>query len=107
MERFSLSNINKQMRGDTLATIRNELMKILRDERIAMNWVVINVDVSFCGPKSHDVYVRLKIENYNQVIFFDDFPEVEENIKKLVKGASNFTLGSGTLSNLRVGFNIH
>lgn len=106
MKRFSISNINKQMRGDTLATIRNELTRLLIGQRLAVNWDVFDLDVSFCDSRSRDVYVRLKIENYNQVIFFDDFRDVEKDIKKLVKGATNFTLGSGTLTNPRVGFNI-
>ena len=107
MKRFSLSTIKRQMRSEVLATIKNGLIETLRDERIGMNWMVFDMDVSFCDSKSNSVYVRLKIENYNGVIFFDDFREVESNIKKLVKGATNFTLGSGTLTNPRVGFNIY
>ena len=106
MKRFNMSNINKQVRGDTLVTIRNELTKILVGQRLAVNWDVFNLDVSFCDSRSKDVYVRLKINNYNGIIFFDDFRDIEQDVKKLVKGATNFTLGSGTLTNPRVGFNI-
>lgn len=104
MKRFSISNTKKQMRREMLVSIKNELTEILFDRRFVVNWIVADMDVSFCNPKSHSVYVRLKIENLNRVIFFDDFRAIEKDIKKLVKGAWNFTLGSGTLTNPRVCF---
>ena len=104
MKRFSISGIEKQVRSEMLATIKNELSEILITQRLAINWFVTDVDVSFSHPAGHSVYVRLKIENLNQIIFFDDFPTIEKDIKKLIKGAWNFTLGSGTLTNPRVGF---
>jgi hypothetical protein len=87
-----------------LATIRNELIKLLVGQRLAVNWIIADMDVSFCNSWEHSVYVRLKINNLNQVIFFYDLRNIEKDIKKLVKGAWNFTLGSGTLTNPRVGF---
>lgn len=104
MTQFSMTSIETQSRKDMLASIKKKLSKVLVGNGLKAGWYVDSMKVSFSEPYSTTVYVRLTINNSCGIIFFDDLPKVEKAIKELIRGADNFTLGSGTLYKPRVGF---
>ncbi len=104
MTQFSMTDIKAQSRKDMLAAAKKKLSKLLIGNGLKAGWYVDSMKVSFSETYSTTVYVRLTINNSCGIIFFDDLPRVEKAIKELVKGATNFTLGSGTLFKPRVGF---
>lgn len=102
---FSLTTLEATSRKELLVAIKKELSEILVGNDLKTSWHVMDMKVSFCEPGSDaSVYVRLGIDNPSGIIFFDDLPKVEKTIRELIKGADNFTLGSGTLYKPRVGF---
>lgn len=101
--KFNLKSLTRT-RSEFLVAGREQLLAIFVYARINTNWVVTDVKVSYAESGLNSLYVRLDIDNRNGLIFFDDFPEIERDIKALVSDAWNFSLGSGTLSNPRVNF---